>query len=84
MSGYPLACIYSVPSAVLIYCHHLHVRLSQHVGKGASKEESGARQDDGEPSHSKSVSNLLPAARAGAGGVLKGFRRLEPKTVSVT
>jgi hypothetical protein len=44
---------------------------------------SSARQDDNEPSYSKSVSNLLPATRAGAGGVLKGFRRLDPKTVSV-
>lgn len=39
---------------------------------------SSARQDDNEPSYSKSVSNLLPATRAGAGGVLKGFRRLSP------
>ena len=57
--------------------------ISQDVGKDAS-EKSGDRQNDDESSYSKSVSNLLPAARAGAGGVLKGFRRLDPKMVSAT
>jgi hypothetical protein len=55
-----------VPSVVLI--------ISQHY---ASKKSSRACQD--EPSYSKSASSLLPAARTGAGGVLKGFRRLDPK-----
>ena len=82
MSRYLLAYIivYLLPLDLFQHqCARYHKTLAR-----THPKKSGDRQNDDESSYSKSVSNLLPAARAGAGGVLKGFRRLDPKMVSAT
>ena len=75
-----LSVYYSVPSAVLIY-FHIYTSDYHNSWEGCVEQCPPRRR---QPSHSKSVSKLWPAIRAGAGGVLKGFRRLEPKDVLVT
>ena len=82
MSRYLLACII-VYLLLLDLFGHQRVRYHNMLARTRPKK-SGDHQNDNEPSYSKSVRSLLPAARAGAGGVLKGFRRLDPKTVSAT